>query len=806
MSQIAASPPGNIVAPSPPEGFVPRREFLREHRATANVFALMSISGSNLIRLYSFPVVVVKALRMMFENRELLSFVREDSTQNCCEFSMEGKPWTMPKNVYTEKLLLDLLTVLSSHGWNFLSSIDYGREHDDRLALTFYKPCAVQQFGRGSPVPPTPNISMSNLHDKTGGRRTFFGVSFASASVLRVISPPLNITPAILQAVRGAWPRGVVSEKKIGTNAFEFKLKGYKWFQEDTFATDSLRHILTLLTSLDVYDFSLITSLSLGNRSRVKDLWIFAGPPSSSGDEIIRESPPPSILDGSMPDLKRLVRLQDLSHSPLVNPPFQHRRFTSSPASSPAMPMAPSAHVRAATEGGITQPLDNQTDQSSDLDSLSILSPNRKSISRKPAPRAQVPVSALYDTEPQPPQREFFRTNLPSTISNGTPDMTGIGSRGGTPELYQPGTAWSDDTSSHGSPRAITTATESPPPSQGHSRPPRSKTPPALVSDGHSSHPSAPVTTHVIQPSDSTPRATQTISTGALLSPGVFRDSAVSSAETSFDAIPIKWVGSTIQPQGQMLSPAVQVDRVSSGPNFPGGWKPSPVEEKDEEEAVTPTHTFGQHNDPSPERVLQEVKSRVESPEYKLGDHRSRKSEAGVVGLIADPALPQSPPVPRLDKGKGKEISNHASSSSGQGWVLVNVDKDAHPQSPPPHRVPNSLHRTSESRSQTSLQYQSAPESPGSRAIAALDAVEASSKSKYGEESSSAVRRLFSLTRRNSSKGKGGRAKDIEATAQVIEATTQPKPRTRGVLRSKFRFANTPEASRNNDKRRSMDL
>lgn len=489
-------------------------------------------------------------------------------------------------------------------------------------------------------------------------------------------------------------------------------------------------------------------------------MWIFAGPPS--GDEIIRESPPPSILDGSMPDLKRLVRLQDLSHSPLVNPSFQHRRFTSSPANSPPMPMAPSAHVRAATEGGITQPLDHQTDQSSDVDSLSILSPNRKSISRKPAPRAQVPVSALYDVEPQPQPREFFRTNLPSTISNGTPDMTGIGSRGGTPELHQPGTAWSDDTSSHGSPRAVTT--ESSPPSQGHSRPPRSKTPPALVSDAHShsSHSSVPVTTHVIQPSDSTPRATQTISTGALLSPGVFRDSAVSSVETSYDAIPIKWVESTIQPQGQMLAPAAQVDRISSGPNFPGGWRPTPVEEKDEEEVIAPAHTFGQHDDPSPERVLQEVKSRVESPEYKLGDHRSRKSEAGVVGLIVDPV---SPPVPRLDKGKGKETSNHASSSSGQGWVLVNVDKEAHPQ----HRVPNSLHRTSESRSQSSLQYQSAPESPGPRgmsefprhseqspppppaqAIVAIDAVEASSKSKHGEESSSAVRRLFSLTRRNS--------------------------------------------------------
>jgi hypothetical protein len=46
--------------------------------------------------------------------------------------------------------------------------------------------------------------------------------------MLRVIAPPLHSTPAILQAVRGSWPRGVVSEKKVGDNCFEFKLKGYK--------------------------------------------------------------------------------------------------------------------------------------------------------------------------------------------------------------------------------------------------------------------------------------------------------------------------------------------------------------------------------------------------------------------------------------------------------------------------------------------------------------------------------------------------------------------------------------------------
>lgn len=45
---------------------------------------------------------------------------------------------------------------------------------------------------------------------------------------MRVISPPRDYTPAILQAVRGSWPRGVVSEKKVGDSAYEFKLRGYR--------------------------------------------------------------------------------------------------------------------------------------------------------------------------------------------------------------------------------------------------------------------------------------------------------------------------------------------------------------------------------------------------------------------------------------------------------------------------------------------------------------------------------------------------------------------------------------------------
>ena len=50
-------------------------------------------------------------------------------------------------------------------------------------------------------------------------------------------------------------------------------------FDEDTFQSDALKHILSLLRSFDKYGFTLLTSLSLSStRSRVKDLWIFSAP------------------------------------------------------------------------------------------------------------------------------------------------------------------------------------------------------------------------------------------------------------------------------------------------------------------------------------------------------------------------------------------------------------------------------------------------------------------------------------------------------------------------------------------------
>jgi hypothetical protein len=220
---------------SPPDsGFTPRKEFIRDQQSPPNTFAILALSGSNFIRLYSFTPNVVSSLQHLFERLKISIAVREDHPQGLYELSIDHKPWANPKAVFSERLLVDIVAVIYRAGYNFLSSIDYGREPDDKLAMAFSKPASTTTPTLlGTPVIPSAFLgalggSSPSLPEKTAPRRTPFALSFASTTLMRVISPPLHLTPAILQAVRGSWPRGVVSEKKVGDNCFEFKLKGYK--------------------------------------------------------------------------------------------------------------------------------------------------------------------------------------------------------------------------------------------------------------------------------------------------------------------------------------------------------------------------------------------------------------------------------------------------------------------------------------------------------------------------------------------------------------------------------------------------
>ena len=726
-------------SPSLPEsGFVPRKEFIRDQPTNPNYFALLALSSSNSIRLYSFAPAAIHAFRHLFEERGIILAFREDTEHNFFEFSLEGKPWAYPKAVTTEKLLLDILAVICKCGYSYLSTIDYGREHDDRLAMAFSKPMLSPLASARSPPTsssPFPEASTSHIYERSKDRRVPFALSFTSATLLRVISPPLHLTPAILQAVRGSWPRGVVSEKSVGDNSFEFKLKGYKCvyffyiqiryshrpgFQQDTFAEDSLRHILSLLTSLDVHSFSLLASISLTNRSRVKDLWIFTGPAPPENAAL------PDVLDHSALD-DSLVESRGLGVEITTGsrrPQIQHRKHVTEPASLPSNrmePPAPQAHLL-----------------------------------RKPAPRAQIPISAVHDTdihdhEPNPP---VHRANLPSTISSGIENMTGVGTIGNSPAvLYSPSPY---DIANRMLPLGTESIlsrprNESPPErSRPHLRPTfdQVKTLPLAVSG---SLPSSPHRKSPIQDDNESYELSRSSPAQPLLSPGTFRDSAISGNSEKSCEIPVKWTGpanASLNQDTASRSKQTQDRHHFNGPILSGGWQPTPIDENVEEDA---TRKFATVSKTAIDTRIHETGSRVESPEVMLPDATLRQSEAALVGMTV--SKNSMPPVVHRENTPRKEPQNSVGGASGQGWVLVNVEGGG-PMSQLQPNTPRTPYSPSGLPSDMHGIHEVVPNA-NAKAIAIMDAVNSKHKKSRSAPnnkavSESSVRRFFSLNKKNS--------------------------------------------------------
>ncbi len=235
-----SSPPTTPPAASP---FIPRKEFLQGPKHIKNSFSLLAISGPNCVRLYSFTADAVQTLRRVLEHYAPILTAREDPQNSLSEFSLDKKPWANPKSVPSEKLLVDILVAVYQCGYTYLSTVDYGREADDRLVMAFSKPEPITPPSSSNATGVSRNgSSSSTLSEKPLERLVPFAISFSSMTVMRVISPPLHLTPAILQACRGAWPRGVVSEKRVYQNSYEFKLKGYGCKLSSVSIVDRLIH------------------------------------------------------------------------------------------------------------------------------------------------------------------------------------------------------------------------------------------------------------------------------------------------------------------------------------------------------------------------------------------------------------------------------------------------------------------------------------------------------------------------------------------------------------------------------------
>lgn len=790
-------------------GFVPRKEFIRDQR-TRSDFSLLAISGSSFIRLYAFSPDVIIDLRRLFNHFYLNAASREDASQNLFEFQLHGKPWASPKSERTERILLDILIVIYKHGYTILSTINYGRERDDRLAISFSRLAASLIVPPHSPIPAGSGSNLSHTTPKNE-RKMLFAISFVSSTVMRVIYPPLNSTPAILQAVRGSWPRGVVSERKVNETAFEFKLKGYSWFNEDTFATDSLKQILSLLSSLDEHAFSMITSLSFNSHSRVKDLWVFTGPGSGDSYEPYWPESPVS-QSGSMLDVRRSNRAstpdQTLNPEPGIIPSSLHRRAATvsqhPPHGYPHSQSTPMSHTRAATETNVTLP--------SYSPSTPFGSPRAAPGNgiRKPAPRAQVPVSVDLDAHDED-ERLRYRTSLASLVPSSCENMTGVGTlhRSRLHSNLSPADASGttrasddDDETIHmhqensqsdaslrrqlNTPQPQSTRSKTPPPFTPHARDPRASTSDtAGVSQ---------VQDHVVT-GENTP----------LLSPGMFRirDSAFSanSAGTSGSCeVPIKWSGLSrpegigdIEEEPDQYHEDSGLQHVSPPPTLPGAWATiSDDEQFANGEAFHSEKATVRQRRRSPVRSVHDVDARVTSPEV-IHEDAVRKSEAGLVGVIsAQPAQPVLSPVSMPSKeslGRTKRASSGppasptktgSRSGSTDRWVLVNLEgKDHMGHMPSPLASPTIPQATDRGRKPSAnAASKERGLSPAKAAVASTTA------SKGTRDKGSGLRRLLSL----SLPGKGTEPNDdAQFTASRPQDLTSSSPRKGPVRSGRFR-------------------
>lgn len=139
---------------------VPRREFIRNQRPSS-AFSILVLSGAALLGLYSFPTDAILALQKhSMSSPALASSPTTIFTGSLLE-SLEGKPWSSPKSMRSEKPLIEIIDVIHHTGHKFLTAMDYGHEQDDRIIMTFSR-TFPSPSSNPAPHPPSGFHSMSN--------------------------------------------------------------------------------------------------------------------------------------------------------------------------------------------------------------------------------------------------------------------------------------------------------------------------------------------------------------------------------------------------------------------------------------------------------------------------------------------------------------------------------------------------------------------------------------------------------------------------------------------------------------------
>jgi hypothetical protein len=499
-------------------------------------------------------------------------------------------------------------------------------------------------------------------------------------------------------------------------------------YEENTSSQDAIAHVQALFSSLESFSFTFLTSVSLLNHSRMKDLWLFVGPSSS---DMLADSP-----EGSSSDIRKETIPRDFqshSQSSKDRPQgFHHVRSASSPPNHPPtpqdQPLKGSFHPRVTSDATRKNTAPVNT-------SSSPVGRTRGSVLRKPvppvrqAPEAKVPESVAVDGY-HPPPLEQDRTEQPIR-----PNLAGVGANGrekieSSALIYETGKDQEPaERSRSASPQKQTQDGDGDP--LHDSDIPSSSAAPLLGSKVFGTNTSA------LHDSD-----------GEDIVDGDADEKEVLDCE-----IPAMWTGGAVEGHGgapgvgqsPTLREMASVERIP-----PGGWRPTPDEVntdpvRQEDQLLT---TQGHQT----VTQVHEVDAHVETPEVKHVDVQRNKSQVGIVDMIPSQRSPHLlPPLPSVSKKgeRGKEKEKDAKrgtrDTTSQGWVLVTVEaKGPHSQTPASPDLGSGRNRMN---SDTPPTHE--PSIPP--AVAQADALDPKSGQAPMNVRTNPLKRLFSISRGNKS-------------------------------------------------------
>ncbi|OQS05768.1 hypothetical protein THRCLA_02145, partial [Thraustotheca clavata] len=215
----------------------------------ATPFSCIALVKRDTIRLIAFPTQAVDWIHQAVQRSWPNGVSSCKLYDNHADLKLGGYPWSPSGHatVHSRQLMLSILLILKTHGYQLQSSMDISDSESTKDTLIFRAGVAEEQ----------PHM---------------FALSLNEEDLLRVINAPQDIQLFTEQFITQYWSRGLQkrNDQYVG-GCIEFKLRGYPWGSDRQDSVNARFFIMAFLAELEQRGWYLLGAI---NQVVGADVWI----------------------------------------------------------------------------------------------------------------------------------------------------------------------------------------------------------------------------------------------------------------------------------------------------------------------------------------------------------------------------------------------------------------------------------------------------------------------------------------------------------------------------------------------------